>query len=800
MRFAAMVLLVATSLPAHAIWVEVDALSAPCDAAGINVTFTAGDFLEDGRRGWLVGTYRAEGGQRLAVLRTTNGRTSWTATWTDINAVPATAVDFIDANHGWLVAGSEAVYRTEDGGRTWTSERVHGPAPVLRDIAMVDATHGFIAGRVWRMERAAVFQYDAAERDWEQFLSESPGTLNGLAARSASLLWAAGVSPESDPLAYRRRSGEWQPMTIPSSVQALSFIDNRRGFAACTAGRIFATTNAGVSWQEKLTPILGDLTDLHFSSSNDGAALSAPGRALLVTDDGALSWSVERVPEGATKLLWDGSKYLALAPTGLYVREQLRRITPVPALQRPQRIGPAEILPMPGPFRPVGTWREATELQEPFPAGGMRGRGLRHVSAASFLDDGQHGWVIGWEARNIRAVLRTRNGGATWELLNHMGLPDNIGGVQFVDADNGWLWGGATILHTRDGGESWAPERIIREAGSAAVREVGMFNARNGVAIMHVTGADHDTVLRRDAGAGTWRVVATVTASSELAVDPSGFMWIAASVGALRSGTDPTALTSTTVSLAPAFFLKLMLHDRNNGWALLSRETTLYRTTNGGADWQHAVFALDPADYAVDGALAGPNHCYVLTRLGRVLETTDGGANWDEVHRVGTEADPGRSSIHVFGRYCYAFEHGSLWTTVPPREPVRTLTEAEPFRPVLASSLLSWSSASGFGAGVAPAPGHVGREAIFRVQWDRRNARRPGEVTLRLQAPGAGAATAMPLRRADYWGFEDAGSGDLGVAYTPVARGEYRYCFAGANEEGTAVTGDPSEWRTWRVE
>ncbi|MFW6156282.1 MAG: hypothetical protein ACOC7J_03095, partial [Armatimonadota bacterium] len=82
MRYAAIAVLAALAVPVQALWVEVDTLEVPCRAAGINVTLTTGDFLLDGRHGWVAGAYRAEGGERIAILRTTDGRRSWNVTWT----------------------------------------------------------------------------------------------------------------------------------------------------------------------------------------------------------------------------------------------------------------------------------------------------------------------------------------------------------------------------------------------------------------------------------------------------------------------------------------------------------------------------------------------------------------------------------------------------------------------------------------------------------------------------------------------------------------------------------------------
>ncbi|MGI5817937.1 MAG: WD40/YVTN/BNR-like repeat-containing protein [Armatimonadota bacterium] len=807
MRYAVIGLLICLAVPGHAVWVEVDSLSRPCRAAGRNVTFTAGDFLEDGRHGWVVGTYRREEGERLAVLRTSDGRNSWIAVWTDMDVTPITSVDFADPDHGWIIRTDRSAYYTEDGGLSWRWTPGFGTDHELHDLHAVDATQGFIAGNTRSPARACIFRFRAEDRQWEPFLTDTPGTLHALAANSAELLWAAGLTPAGVSLGYRRAAGEWQPMPIPSAVKALSFVDARRGYAAATSGRIFDTSDGGASWREKSTPVLADLSDLHFSSLNEGVALSAAGDLLLVTKNRGDAWAVERTPDGAHTLMWDGSKYLVLTPTGLHVREELRTLNPVPDLQRLQQPEPARILPLPGPLTPVRTWREAAELVELLQDTGRFRTDGYFLTTASFLDDGVHGWIVGRASSNLRAILRTRNGGQTWDLLLPTDpLPNSPAGVHFVDANNGWIWGGDPLIcRTRDGGATWEAERCEGAAAASlrVMRQLSMFDAERGLAVADVHDVGDDMLLRRTA-AGTWQTVTAVGNFAKLATYPPDYLWIGHITGRLLAGTDLDSLRVIMSDTRQVDVIdELMLHDRNVGWVLPSQRTHIWRTTDGGETWSPKRFASDAANYAIDAAIAGPNRCYILTRLGHVLHTRDGGESWEEVHRLPSVVEPHRGSIYVFGGHCYVLAGNEPWTTVPPREPARITTELEPLRPVMADRLLSWSEDGRWaGDGVSPATGRVGAEAVFRVQWDRRNSRLPGQLTLQMRLPAAAGGIPMlaTLRPADWWQTHETGARDWGVGFTPTVAGRYEYRFFGTNEEGREVTGEPTEWRHWTVE
>ncbi len=802
MRYAAIAVLAAIAVPAQALWVEVDTLEAPCRAAGINVTFNTGDFLPDGRNGWVAGTYRAEGGERIAILRTTDGRRSWNVTWTDISGAPARAISFVDANHGWLLAGSQEIYRTEDGGRTWLREEIIGGSWLLRNLQMIDATHGFASGAVFDRRAITIMAYDAADRSWEQIGFDPPGSLLGLAARAPFRVWAAGLTVEGTHIARRWREGDarWEAMSIPSSVRALSFVSDTRGYAACTAGRVFETSNGGASWREKITPVLSDLTDLRFTSHAEGVALSEQGNLLLVTTNRGDSWAVERTPDGAHTLLWDGTNHLVLTTTGLYQRQEITRVGPI-VVERPQL---ARVLDLAIALPEEHTWRDATELDEPFPENAFRGRGLRRVTGACFLDDGRHGWITGVEARNIRAVLRTTNGGLTWELLDRTGLPETIRGLHFVDANNGWAFGsGPFFVRTRDGGQTWEPETLVSAPPTGVITQFEMFDANRGMAVLHVDGAANDALIERSAADGRWRQVGAVTPFSKLATHPSGLFWVGVSPGRLEAGSDPDSLTTIQSEMLPHTFRKLMLHDSRNGWALFVRSTQLQRTTNGGEDWQQMMIDHDPANYVVDGALAGRDHCYVLTRLGRVMETRDGGAEWDTLHDLGEPIDPEWSSIHLFDDHLYVFTPGQCWTTVPAREPAEIRDIGELRRPVMADRLLSWSEESAWGGdGVSHSPGRIGQEAVFRVRWDPRNSKSPGRLMLQMRLPASAGAIPLlaRLRPADWWATHETGTGDWGVGFTPSIAGRYEYRFFGTNEDGEEVVGEPTEWSTWTVE
>ncbi len=811
MRYAATAVLVMLAAPGYALWAPVESLTAASEASGLDITFTAGDFLEDGRHGWVAGTFRTHGGQRIAVLQTTDGRRTWSIHLTEIDVTPAVAVDFVDATHGRLLAGDEAIYRTEDGGRTWRRDAIAHAHWSFHDIAMVGPEQGYASGWVSDRELTTLFQYQTDDAGWQEMEHWGAGTLRAVAAHGLDTILTAGVTPDGVSICRRFAEGAWEEMVIPSRPLALEFVTNRRAYAACSSGRVFETNDAGATWREKTTPALCDLTDVRFGGGK-GVLLSPSGGLALVTENRGDDWTVERVPEGADDLLWDGSDHLLVASEGLYLHREIRTLTPVPDLREATTPGLAQIRPLPELHLIDPTWREASELHDALtgdhPGTGMGGGASgNYLSDGSFLPDGQHGWFVGYDWRNMRIFLRTTNGGLSWEKITPgRGLPRSAQGIFFMDEDTGWMWGDTPfICRTQNGGETWAIEPLMGPGTDdvRVVRELSMFDTSRGLAVADVAEQEEDLLLRRSPDEGVWRRVCNVATFSKLAALPPDFLWLGHSTRYLAAGTDPRDLEPIMDRLDHHTLTKLMLHDRSIGWAMPYQETFILRTIDGGESWAARHFAHDAANYAVDAGIIGTNQCFILTRLGRVLRTRDGGENWEEVHRLPSDVDPHRSSLQVFGNHVYVCAQSELWTTAPSREPAVVSDDGiEPFRPVLADRLLSWSEDDRWAAdGVDRVPGRANRESVFRVQWDPRNSKAPGRLMLQLRGPGEdGPMPALKLLRpADWWATHETGAGDWGVAFTPTDAGRYEYRFFGTNEDGAEVVGEPTEWREWTV-
>ncbi len=120
----------------------------------------------------------------------------------------------------------------------------------------------------------------------------------------------------------------------------------------------------------------------------------------------------------------------------------------------------------------------------------------RALLTGLFMHDSRLAWAVGHDA----VVLRTRDGGATWERVHHAPESERpLLDVWFEDAERGLAIGAyGGLLVTRDGGDSWQP-RVLREGDDFHLNQLA--SAADG-ALYIAAEAGH--LYRSDDGGETW--------------------------------------------------------------------------------------------------------------------------------------------------------------------------------------------------------------------------------------------------------------------------------------------------------
>lgn len=215
----------------------------------------------------------------------------------------------------------------------------------------------------------------------------------------------------------------------------------------------------------------------------------------------------------------------------------------------------------------------ATWQQSPVPTQSML--------CAVHFHDANLGWAVGHDS----VIIRTTDGGTTWEIVNW--APEDeapLFDVWFADADNGFAIGAyGTFMVTSDGGETWDWEPI----------------------------GDDDWHLHK------------------FAADDTGRYYIAAEAGFVyRSDDDGATWTELPSEYEGSYFGVLPLGG--DTLLLFGLRGNLFRTEDAGESWQE----IETGTVAMlnDGVRLGDGTVIIVGLGGTVLISSDGGRSFD-LHR-----------------------------------------------------------------------------------------------------------------------------------------------------------------------
>jgi photosystem II stability/assembly factor-like uncharacterized protein len=250
-----------------------------------------------------------------------------------------------------------------------------------------------------------------------------------------------------------------------------------------------------------------------------------------------------------------------------------------------------------------------------------------------FFIDAQTGWAVGRDTGFFGSgtILHTDDG-VFW-MRQQPGTDARLNAVHFVSATQGWAVGGeGTILRTTNGGQSWQAQSS--GAGFADLVSVHFINSSTGWATGFENFFSPGVILRTDNGGQTW--VAQPQDNSDgvewlrvFFVDETNG-WILGSTGSaglLRTTNGGATWTRITIP-ASSTLTGLHFADALNGW-VVGYDGTILRSTDGGLTWspQPAPNPGSPgfldAVYFTDATTG-----WAVGGEGTILNTSNGGAAW----------------------------------------------------------------------------------------------------------------------------------------------------------------------------
>ncbi len=248
-----------------------------------------------------------------------------------------------------------------------------------------------------------------------------------------------------------------------------------------------------------------------------------------------------------------------------------------------------------------------------------------------WFTDAAHGWIIGGSS----TLLRTTDGGETWQ-PKAAGRPGmNFLDLQFVDPLHGWIAGYENgrypawdvLLVTRDGGESWT---VLDGVGAVSISFV---SPTTGWIIGQLAG--QDGTYRTTDGGTSWERLPIDYADQILFTDAANG-WHTEFVDLYETGVFHSSDGGSTWTLqgrVGCCYSDLEAADPTTLWLIGAGSPHSYYgeskavTRNGGATWASSPessngVALDATDF-VDA-----EHGWAVGHGGSIIHTDDGGLSW----------------------------------------------------------------------------------------------------------------------------------------------------------------------------
>jgi photosystem II stability/assembly factor-like uncharacterized protein len=275
-------------------------------------------------------------------------------------------------------------------------------------------------------------------------------------------------------------------------------------------------------------------------------------------------------------------------------------------------------------------------------------------------------------ANSTAGVLKSTNGGRTWQDTNFPARADETRVAQLAIANNGTLFAatGTIIERSTDGGQSWTYLANLPAGFEVMALAVSPNFAPDGIVLAGGNYASKQ-ILRSADGGQTWQVVydgATVEGASDIggiafsptfASDKTAYAWL--QYGGLLRSTDSGqswALVPNDKSNAVAQTLAVSPAGRLYLGALYGG---LYVSDDGGQSWLDLSASIG-GDRTWSSALAfGPNNSLFLgTDIG-VYRSGDGGQSWSAAN-TGLPLDSDLSTPQ--GVRALAFNQGRLYAAL----------------------------------------------------------------------------------------------------------------------------------------
>ncbi len=261
-----------------------------------------------------------------------------------------------------------------------------------------------------------------------------------------------------------------QSVVAGKDLNAVYFLDSKRGWIAGDGGFLSRTEDSGRTWTEQTTVTDRAINDIYFAGKETGFFLAGP--SIFVTSNGGSAWREARrlSPDefdGASPELY--SLRFSSKKKGWVVGSASRGDRVVQSIVAFTTDGGVTWQLKPVPTREelihvdfvsdkrgwiVGSSGTILHTEDAGETWTPQQSGTSHTLYHTDFHDKDRGWAVGERG----TVLRTEDGGQTWTAVE-VSVRSTLLSVQFVNKDDGWIVGrGGIIMRSSDGGRTWVQQ------------------------------------------------------------------------------------------------------------------------------------------------------------------------------------------------------------------------------------------------------------------------------------------------------------------------------------------------------
>jgi photosystem II stability/assembly factor-like uncharacterized protein len=238
----------------------------------------------------------------------------------------------------------------------------------------------------------------------------------------------------------------------------------------------------------------------------------------------------------------------------------------------------------------------------------------------------------GWASGRWGTVLHTGDGGQTWA-AQKTGVDYTLSSVSFVDGRNGWAVGDeGTILHTSDGGKTWERQKspvpfflmgvkfVTKDKGWIVTERTNILHTEDGGRTWAVQYSDQDFILKAVSfcddltgwAVGEYGFIYHTTDAGKTWVHQAGEFRFSEETGDVVGGNILFDVAAVSPSTA---------------W-IVGIDGYVAKTVDGGKTWQKVMGGV-PKTHLF--GVAATQKTVVIAGDATLLRTSDGGATWQAV-------------------------------------------------------------------------------------------------------------------------------------------------------------------------